>query len=63
MSRYDWQRVQKTYRWHTLQKEGESVQLPRHSGRDAIEGGYNVTSKDKAAEMKFLTEVVIKNCM
>ena len=31
--------------------------------KGAFEGGYNVTSKDKAAEMKFLTEVVVKNCM
>ena len=31
--------------------------------KGAFEGGYNVTSKDKAAETKFMTEVVIKNCM
>jgi hypothetical protein len=31
--------------------------------KGAFEGGYNVTSKDKAAENKFLTDVVIKNCM
>ena len=29
----------------------------------AWEGGYNVTSSDKDAENRFLTEVVIKNCM
>ena len=31
--------------------------------KGAFEGGYNVTSKDKAAETKFMTEVVIKSCM
>lgn len=31
--------------------------------KGAWEGGYNVTSTDKDAETKFLTEVVIKNCM
>lgn len=31
--------------------------------KGAFEGGYNVTSKDKAAETKFMTEIVIKNCM
>jgi len=31
--------------------------------KGAFEGGYNVTTKDKAAETKFLTEVVVKNCM
>jgi len=31
--------------------------------KGAWEGGYNVTSKDKDAETRFMTEVVIKNCM
>jgi hypothetical protein len=31
--------------------------------KGAWEGGYNVTSKDKEAETRFMTEVVIKNCM
>ena len=31
--------------------------------KGAWEGGFNVTSKDKEAETRFLTEVVIKNCM
>ena len=31
--------------------------------KGAWEGGYNVTSTDKEAETRFLTEVVIKNCM
>ena len=31
--------------------------------KGAWEGGYNVTSKDKEAENRFMTEVVIKNCM
>ena len=29
--------------------------------KGAWEGGYNVTSKDKAAEARFMSEVVIKN--
>jgi hypothetical protein len=31
--------------------------------KGAWEGGYNVTSKDKATENRFMTEVVMKNCM
>ena len=31
--------------------------------KGAWEGGFNVTSKDKEAENRFLIEVVIKNCM
>ena len=31
--------------------------------KGAWEGGYNVTSKDEEAQARFLTEVVIKNCM
>jgi len=31
--------------------------------KGAWEGGYNVTSKDQEAQTRFLTEVVIKNCM
>jgi len=31
--------------------------------KGAWEGGYNVTSKDKEAETRFMTDVVIKNCM
>ncbi|MBF8270437.1 MAG: hypothetical protein HW386_2146 [Gammaproteobacteria bacterium] len=31
--------------------------------KGAWEGGYNVTSKDKEAGNRFMTEVVIKNCM
>jgi len=31
--------------------------------KGAWEGGFNVTSKDKDAETRFMTEVVIKNCM
>jgi hypothetical protein len=31
--------------------------------KGAFEGGYNVTTKDKQAESRFLTEVVIKSCM
>ena len=31
--------------------------------KGAWEGGYNVTAKDKEAETRFMTEVVIKNCM
>lgn len=31
--------------------------------KGAWEGGYNVTSKDKDAENRFLAEVLVKNCM